>query len=43
MMITYSKIIKAVITLGNYLDAIGGSNDEGDLRTVERYDVLSNI
>ena len=39
MMITNSEIIKAVVTLGNFIYAIGGENDEGTLKAVERYDV----
>ena len=39
MVIINSKIIKAVVTLGNYIYAIGGLNDDGDLNTAERYDV----
>ena len=45
-------MIKAVATLGNYIYAIGGSNDEatgsnvfygeGIIKTVERYDVLND-
>jgi len=41
---TNSEKIKAVVTLGNYIYAIGGLNDEGvrneKLKTVERYNVL---
>ena len=29
-------------TLGNYIYAIGGLNNDGDLNTVERYDVLND-
>jgi len=32
----------AVVTLGNYIYAIGGSNRKGNLCTVERYDVLND-
>jgi len=32
----------AVVTLGNYIYAIGGWNGEGNLKTVERYDVLND-
>ena len=41
-MITNSKIIKAVVTLGNYIYAIGGYNNKENLKTVERYDVLND-
>jgi len=32
----------AVVTLGNYIYAIGGWSGEGTLKTVERYDFLNN-
>ena len=35
-------MIKAVVTLGNYIYAIGGENDKEKLKTVERYDVLND-
>ena len=45
-MITNSEMIKAVVTFGNYIYAIGGLNFEGvrnsTLKTVERYDVLND-
>lgn len=42
MMITNFEIIKAVVTLGKYIYAIGGWNDEENLTSVERYDVLND-
>ena len=35
-------MIKAVVTLGNYIYAIGGENDKTLVKTVERYDVLND-
>ena len=42
MVIINSKIIKAVVTLGNYIYAIGGLLNNEYLKTVERYDVLND-
>ena len=35
-------MIKAAVTLGNYIYAIGGENRKEILKIVERYDVLNN-